>query len=380
MNRTGNLWPQVTSFEALHQAAFRTLCGKRDRPEAGLFFRDLEANLLRLQRELVAGAYAPGPYRTFWIRDPKPRLISAAPFRDRVVHHALVAALEPVFERRFIFDSYACRTGKGQHRALARFVQWARTSRYVLKLDVAKFFPSIDHEILKARLRRVLKDRAVLGLCDVVIDGSNPQEPVAQWFPGDDLLTPLERRKGLPIGNLTSQFFGNVFLDPLDHVLKERWKVARYVRYVDDLCVCHADKGYLTDLRASIREWFLVERLRLNEGKSRVRQVKEGIEYLGFVLLPDRLRLNARGVARQRRRARVLAHGLQHGGLSLDDVGASWQAWMAHAAHGTTRELQRHALAGLSKHAPPPLSGLGSWFDDPEKVIRHVGAGLVPAP
>ena len=121
--------------------------GKRDQVKAGNFFANLEGNLFQLQRELATHAYEPGSYRTFWISDPKPRLISAAPFRDRVVHHALVNLIEPIFERRFIHHSYACRRGKGTHKALDQFVEWSRSTRYVLKMDIRKFFPSLDHAI-----------------------------------------------------------------------------------------------------------------------------------------------------------------------------------------------------------------------------------------
>lgn len=215
----------------------------------------VEANLFRLQRELRSHAYRPGTYRPFWITEPKTRMISAAPFRDRVVHHALVNVIEPIFERRFIQHSNACRTGKGTHRALQQFVMWARSSRYVLKVDVHKFFPTLDHAILKARIRRTIKDPNVLWLCDLIIDHSNEQEKVVQHFPGDELFTPLAHRRGLPIGNLTSQFFANVCLDALDHVVKERLRVKRYLRHVDDFCCFDNDKKKLNELRAETLSW-----------------------------------------------------------------------------------------------------------------------------
>ena len=196
MKRIGNLWPGVITFDNLYRAAYRVLRGKRGQVRAGHFFFDLEGELFRLQRELISQIYRPGGYRTFWISDPKPRLISAASFRDRIVHHALVQVIEPVFERRFIHHSYACRKGKGNHRALRQFVKWARSARYVLKLDVRKFFPSIDHEILKKTIRAAIKDVRVLELCDLIIDGSNRQERVVMHFPGDDLLSPILRRLG----------------------------------------------------------------------------------------------------------------------------------------------------------------------------------------
>jgi retron-type reverse transcriptase len=346
MKRHNQLWPRITSLENLDRAARAVLKGKRSKAHAGRFFQDWETNLLSLQRELLSGRYEPGTYRSFWIQDPKPRLISAAPFRDRVVHHALIQVIEPLFEPRFIHDSYACRTGKGQHRALARFTAWARATRYVLKLDVARFFPSLDHEILKAILRRALKDPDVLALCDRIIDGSNEQEHVVHWFPGDDLLSPAARRKGLPIGNLTSQFFANVFLDQLDHHVKERLRVKRYLRYVDDMCICGDDKAALTDLRAEILDFLLGLRLRLNERKSRIRRLKEGIEFLGFVVLPDRIRLNARAVRRQRARMKWIGREMAAGQITPQDAAASFEPWCAHAAHGDTWRLVGDVLSG----------------------------------
>ncbi|MGE4091894.1 MAG: hypothetical protein AB7G75_13740 [Candidatus Binatia bacterium] len=140
MHRADELWNSLTSFANLYRAAYQVLRGKRDLQRAGDFFRDLEDNLLRLQEELRAQTYHPGSYHTFWITTPKRRMISAAPLRDRIVHHALINMIEPIFERRFIHHSYACRVEKGTHRALQQFVQWVRASRYALKMDIHKFF------------------------------------------------------------------------------------------------------------------------------------------------------------------------------------------------------------------------------------------------
>lgn len=358
MRRFGDLWPRLVSFENLHAAAVEALRGKRSRVCAGRFFRDLEGNLLGLQRELRARGYRPGAYRTFWIQDPKPRRISAAPFRDRVVHHALVRVIEPLFERRFIHHSYACRCGKGTHRALAQFVRWARSARCVLMLDVRKFFPSIDHSVLKARIRYTVKDPDVLWLCDRIIDGSNAQEPIAGWFPGDDLFAPFTRRRGIPIGNLTSQFLANVYLDPLDHYVTDELRCGRYLRYVDDFCCFADDKGELRALRARVSDVLAGLRLRLNEGKSRVRQVSERITFLGFVVGGSDLRLAAGAVRRQRHRLRGLRRRYASGALELDVVAASLRAWHAHAAFGTTAGL-RQAVARAATFTRSASAGRG---------------------
>jgi retron-type reverse transcriptase len=232
--RVGNTWEKIVSFENLLAAARLAQKGKRYRPNVLSFNADREKNLIELQAELKEQAYRPGQYRSFRITDPKPRLISAAPYRDRVVHHALCRVIVPPIDRTFIHDSYANRTGSGTHRALKRFAQFARTSRYILQCDICKYFPSIDREILKNILHRKLKCPRTLKLIDLIIDSGNLQDPVYDYYPGDDLLTPLQRPKGLPIGNLTSQFFANVYLDGFDHYIKEKLKIRKYLRYVDD--------------------------------------------------------------------------------------------------------------------------------------------------
>jgi len=215
MTRHFHLFDRIASFENLLAAALRAARGKRSRPNVAEFLADLGSNCLRLHRELSDGTWRPGAYRTFWIHQPKRRLISAAPFCDRVVHHAVCRVIEPVFEPTFIHDSYACRVGKGTHAAVDRYTEFCRRvlrlggEGYVLKCDLRKFFPSLDHEILLDILARKIGCRRTLDLLRLIVESSNPQEPVAAYFPGDDLFTPHERRRGLPIGNLTSQFFAN---------------------------------------------------------------------------------------------------------------------------------------------------------------------------
>jgi RNA-directed DNA polymerase len=172
------------------------------------------------------------------------------------------------------------------------------------------------------------------------LDGSNEQELVTQYFAGDELFTPCERRHGIPIGNLTSQFFANVYLDALDHFVKERLGVKRYLRYVDDFCCFHDDKRVLTEWRRCIVSFLLHLRLRLNDGKSRVRQVKEGVEFLGFVVSPFQLRLNQTAVRRRRCRLVLLRDMYATGTIALRDVKASLQAWNAQASFGTTWRLR----------------------------------------
>jgi RNA-directed DNA polymerase len=232
-----NLWPDVVRWENLLLAYRKCRRRKRYKIVATEFDFRWEENLLQLQRELCDGTYEPGEYRHFYISEPKPRKISAAPFRDRVVHHALVTVLEPLFERRFIYDSYACRRGKGTHRALDRTQKYLRRFDWCLKTDVVRFFPNVDHQLLFQQISKTIQDRRVLDLIAVILrsgEGVLSAEATQHLFPGDGLFSVL-RPRGLPIGNLTSQFFANVYLDSVDHHIKEQLQVPGYVRYADDL-------------------------------------------------------------------------------------------------------------------------------------------------
>ena len=178
-----DLFHRIASFPALLAAAKRAIKGKRGKPGPARFMVRLEPELLRLERELTDGTWTPGGYVTMEIWEPKHRIISAAPFRDRVVHHALHAVIEPIFERGFIHDSYANRVGKGTHRGVDRYEQYRDRFAHVLRADIYRYFPAIDHAILKADLRRRIACDRTLWLADAIIDSSNPQEPINLYFP-----------------------------------------------------------------------------------------------------------------------------------------------------------------------------------------------------
>lgn len=291
----------------------------------------------------------PGAYQTFVLTDPKPRLISAAPYRDRVVHHALCLVLEPIFEPTFIFDSYACRPGKGTHAAVDRFTQFARRNRYVLKCDVRKYFPSIDFSLLKELIARKVKDRDVLWLLHRLIDASNPQEPRTEYFPGDDLFSPFERRRGLPIGNQTSQFLANVYLNPFDHWVKETLKVRDYIRYVDDFVMFDSDKSRLTEIRDRCGEELGRLRLRLHPDKSVISRVEDGTLFLGYRVFPDHRRLPRENVTRMRRKIRWMEQAFRAGRLSVTDVLRRTAGWIGHASQADTFHLRRRLLRGMEE-------------------------------
>ena len=194
------------------------------------------------------------------IHEPKERLVSAAPFRDRVVHHALCAVVSPIFEVGFIGNSFANRTGKGTHRAIAAYEHYRDRHAHVLRCDIFRYFPAIDHAILKAGFRRRIACERTLELMDLIVDRSNAQEPVDLYFPGDNLFEPHERRRGLPIGNLSSQFFANLYLDGFDHWVTEVLR-APYVRYVDDFALFHDDPAVLAGWRSKIELYLEGRRL-----------------------------------------------------------------------------------------------------------------------
>ncbi len=347
MKRVGNLWPEITSWDNLLAAAHAAARGKRKRPDVARFLFSLEPNLCELQRELLAGTWQPGSYRTFWIRDPKPRMISAAPFRDRVVHHALTRVLETVFEPRFTDSSFASRKGFGQHKALTRARDACARYRYVLKCDIRKYFPSMDHQVLKDLLARVVKCRPTLALVSAIIDGSNEQEPVSTLFPGDTLFTRFERRRGLPIGNQTSQFFANVYLNALDHFVLRQLRPGLYLRFVDDFVLFGDDKAQLTATRRAIVDKLTVLRLELNEGKSRVYRCADGLRFLGWRLFPDGSRLPRRNVVSIRRRLALISDLYHRGEMEFRAVQERISAWLGHAAFGRTWRLRVQLFGGF---------------------------------
>lgn len=334
MKRIGNLWADVVSWQNLLHAYHRARKGKRSRPSVESFEFKRELELAQLRLELITESYQPGHYRTFMLHDTKARMISAAPFRDRVVHHAMCNLIEPIFERTFIHDSYASRHGKGTHAAIRRYQQFAGQNRYVLKCDVRRFFPSIDHEILKHRLARKIKDPSVLQLADLIIDNSNRQVAVPGYFPGDDLYTESERRKGLPIGNQTSQFFGNVYLNALDHFVKEELQCVCYLRYVDDFVVLDNSRTRLREVRDEIEQYLHSQRLWLHPTKRVISPTADGLRFLGFRVWPDRVWFNADYVRKTRRRLKRMAHEFAAGETNLDDVRQRIHSWLGHA--GTT--------------------------------------------
>lgn len=331
MKRHGHLFEQVVEYGNLLAAAHRARRGKRDRIAVARFVFDLEPNLLRLQEELRSGSYRMRPYRTFIIREPKRRRICAADFRDRVVHHAICAALDPIFDGCLIDDTFACRRGKGTHAAVRRLQQFSRRFRYVLMCDVRRYFENVDHDVLRALCRRKLKDRALLSLLDRIID-----HPLPGAEPG----------KGVPIGNLTSQYFANLYLGELDHFVKERLRLPGYLRYMDDFAAFGDNKSELQWGLAAIRE-FLHATLRLEprEERTLLAPVTQGVPFLGFRVFPGVVRLDGGKLARMRRRVRQREAAYRLGGIDEEELAQSVRGMLGHVCHIDSLEARRQLFA-----------------------------------
>lgn len=356
------LWERLISFENLWLAYKKAAKGRRSRASVASFEYNLENELAKLQTELRKGAYQPEQYVSFYVHDPKKRLISAAPFRDRVAHHALVNIIEPIFERKFIFGTYANRKGKGTHAALDRCTHYMRRFAYVLPLDVRQFFPSIDHAVLLTNLQKHLHNENVLRLCERIIASGagvlqEEYEPV--YFPGDDLFS-INRPRGLPIGNLTSQFLANVYLNPLDHFIKRTLKCKGYVRYVDDMLLFSDDKAELACWREQIIHFLAQLRLTLHENSAQPRPTRVGVPFLGFQVFPDHRRLKRRKVIHARRRLKALAARYHAGQIEQKAVQARVQAWVAHAAHGNTWGLRQSIFREIRFVSPEGISNVSA--------------------
>jgi len=263
-----DIFSSVTSVETLLHAYYRASKGRKQKSSTLLFRINEQANILQLQSELQSGIYHPGTYRSFHIHEPKERVITAAQFRDRVVHHAIILASESYFERFQIYHSYACRKQKGSHKAILYALHNCRKYQYYLKMDIRKFFDSVDHTLLKDLLRRLFADRKLLQLFDRIID-SYEKGP----------------NSGIPIGNLTSQYFANFYLGFMDHFIKEVLQVKPYVRYMDDFLLFSNNLSELNNWKRAIED-YVDKTLTLRCKEPIMNSTTNGISFLGFLIKP----------------------------------------------------------------------------------------------
>lgn len=344
MKNTNNLM-DATSLVALQAAFIGASRGKRYRTCGAAYnYRRLEV-LLTLQHELRRGNYSPKPHTRFIVRDPKKRLIDAPHFRDRIVHHAVSAVLKNIYEPCFIFDSYACREQKGSHRAAKRlqhFIRWQTENLlYVLHLDISKYYASVNHSVLKRLLRRKISDSLLLGVLDIVIDCYQSGSEHDYLF---DPNSPYHTKgpRGIPIGNLTSQIFGNIYLHEVDSYIKRVLKVKRYVRYMDDLVIVCDNKQQLSQWQQQIIQ-FLHEQLFLtvHPRKTRLFPAQTGVDFVGYVIWRHKIRVRSSTVKLFKRRWKQLLKQYQKGTISKDELREIFYSWVAHTSHASPRQANQ---------------------------------------
>lgn len=340
------LYQRIITWDNLWLAWRKAAKGKRGHGPAAAFEYQLADHLLALQDELTDRSYRPGAYVHFYIHEPKRRKISAAPFRDRVVHHALCNQIEPLFEARFHPHSYANRVGKGTHRAVDQLQTFARRYRYVLRCDVVKHFPSLDHAIMRHELARVIRDDDTLWLVDRILEsgvGVLADEYEMVYFPGDDLFA-IQRPRSLPIGNLTSQFWSNVYLNPFDWFVTRELGCCAYLRYVDDFALFSDSKRELHQWKQAIIERLARYRLTLHESRAQVTPVEQGIPWLGFVIFPDHRRIKGKNIVAFRRRLRDRRRAYADGEIGFADLDASIKGWVNHVRYADTWGVRKAIL------------------------------------
>lgn len=343
------MWEKLVSIENLYNSYKKASKGRRSRLDVASFEFDLEKNLFSLQEELVFGTYQHAEYHNFSIHDPKRRIISAAKFKDRIVHHALVSVLEPEYERIFLPNSYANRTGKGTHKALKFCSTLMKRYSYYLFMDVTQFFPSIDHQILLKTLDNVVNDRKIRLLCEAILKSGEKvleTEYNMIWFPGDDLFA-FNRPRGLPIGNMTSQFWANVYLNPMDHLLLSNGYCQTWVRYVDDIVVFSDSKQDLQTVKEKVIDFLSKLRLIIHEESAQPTPVSQGLTFLGFRLFPGYMRLKRkklisgyRNLARSYRRINTCQ-------CTQEVYSSQLRGWLNHVSQGNTWQLRKNVLSRL---------------------------------
>lgn len=310
---------------------------KRNKPDVAEFGVDIEQHIFGLYRDLKNGTYKHGAYKGFWIHDPKVRRIHKASVRDRVLHHAIFSVLNPVFEPTFIPTSFSCRLGKGTHKGVQWVVQVIRAvSRnntrpcFALKCDIRKFFDSIDHDTLLGILSTKIKDEKVMRLMHEIVESFSTSRPN------------LFERRGVPIGNLTSQIFANIYMNEFDQFVKHELEVKYYARYTDDFIIVSTDKTYLENLLAPMQD-FLRERLllELHPKKIILRKHGRGVDFLGYIVLPNHIQLRAKTKRRIPRKLQHAVRAYKRGEISELTLESCLNSYMGVLSHADAFRLRQ---------------------------------------
>lgn len=340
MKTIRNVFQEIVSFENLFLAWENARKGKRYRNDVLEYSDKLEENLIITQNELIYHTYNVGKYNSFYILVPKKRLIMSLQFKDRVVQWAFYQVLNPIFDKSFINDSYACRNGKGTHKAADKLQYWLRSTErkaeqyYYLKLDISKFFYRIDHHVLINILKRKIHDKDVIKTLERLINCEDTNFGLPSGMEVDEI--PFDQRLndvGVPIGNLTSQMFANIYMNEADQFAKHKLKLKYYIRYMDDIIILHKDKKYLHEVKEEIEE-FLNNELHLHlNNKTCIRPTSIGVEFVGFRMWTTHKKLRKSTVKRMKSRLKYLFEAYKQGEItkeSFDRAIASYRGIMSH--------------------------------------------------
>jgi len=345
MKTHDNLYPEIIALPNLYHAYYEAKKGKVLGRRFLTFDKKLHENLWQLHEELLGQSYEPSPYTIFYVRDYKERRIMAPHFRDHVVHHAIYNYLEPIYDSTFIYDSFACRKGKGTHKAFLRvreFLNKYSPEDYFMKCDITKYFYSIDHYKLMELLERRIRDERLLWLFGRVIDSHN-EETIPSHIPNPEQ---EGQRKGIPIGNLTSQLFANIYLNELDQFIKHRLKVRHYVRYVDDFIILAKDKEYLHEICQKLRNFLGNELyLKLEARKTHINKISFGVDFAGYVAFKRHTRVRSRNYRRFMKNLRERIWLYKTGRLPAEKLYASFVSYLGHLGHTNSERLKENVLA-----------------------------------
>lgn len=348
MKRFGRLFEQIIDYENLYTAFLNAIKGKRFRGEVLEFTNNLEENLITIQNELIHKTYQVGRYREFYVYEPKKRLIMALPFRDRVVQWAIYQIIEPLLNKQFIYDSYACRKDKGVQKAASRLqrrvseIENIHKNPYFLKLDISKYFYRIDHDVLMSILEKKIKDKDLLWMLELIIRCENTKFGV----PLGDHIFEEERIEdiGMPIGNLLSQLFANLYLNELDQFAKHELRLRYYFRYMDDIIILYPNKKELRGILEEIDLFLKFElKLQLNN-KTKIDFTSNGITFVGQRIWTTHRKLSKSTVKKMKSRLKYLQKAYARGEVGLEDIRATLASYLGLMKHADCYNLKKKIL------------------------------------
>jgi len=317
MKRHGNLWDKIVDYDNLYAAYKAASKGKRKRREVLEFEKDVGNNLKNIQQSLMTGNYKTSPYKESKIYIPKERIIYKLPFApDRIVQHAILQVLIPIWDKLMIYDSYACRIGKGVHRASLRVSYFLPKYKYYLKTDISKFYPSINHDVLFNIIQRKIKCKPTLKLLYNIIKS----------FPGDN---------NVPIGNYTSQWFGNLYLNELDSYIQNTYKLP-YIRYSDDILIFSNDKKELNTIRKDMKR-FISDNLHLSFSKWNISYTKNGVDFVGYKHFEGKVLLRKNTIRRIMKRIKGFTESSNVAGSISSTIG--WIKWATQVPYSLTQSI-----------------------------------------